>query len=161
MRVLAAVLVCAALAAAQDKDRYNGPRPPQPDVLYLVHADNLVQTEVAEAREQPQGRDETAYVVSGATSKARTPLAEPIFIVHTEKLAPERLELYKMEVKSGNRQVVISKNRKRSAKPLRLSATRLDEHLYRVEVNEGLGLENGEYSITPEGSNQVFCFTVY
>jgi len=28
-----------------------------------------------------------------------------------------------------------------------------------VEANEML--ENGEYSLTPSGSNQVFCFQVY
>ena len=37
--------------------------------------------------------------------------------------------------------------------------TKLDDALYRVEVNEVL--ENGEYSLSPRGSNQVFCFQVY
>jgi hypothetical protein len=39
--------------------------------------------------------------------------------------------------------------------------TRIEGHLYRVDVNEGLGLENGEYSLSPQGSNTVFCFQVY
>ena len=32
-------------------------------------------------------------------------------------------------------------------------------NIYRIDVGESL--ENGEYSLTPEGSNQVFCFQVY
>jgi len=35
----------------------------------------------------------------------------------------------------------------------------VSEGLYRLEVNESL--ENGEYGLTPEGANQVFCFQVY
>jgi hypothetical protein len=31
--------------------------------------------------------------------------------------------------------------------------------LFRVEANEGL--PNGEYALTPEGSNHTFCFQVY
>ena len=30
-----------------------------------------------------------------------------------------------------------------------------------IEVNEGLGLENGQYSLSPQGANTVFCFEVY
>jgi hypothetical protein len=37
--------------------------------------------------------------------------------------------------------------------------TRLASDLYRIEVNESL--EPGEYSLSPEGSNQVFCFEVF
>jgi hypothetical protein len=33
------------------------------------------------------------------------------------------------------------------------------DDLYKLEVDESLGI--GEYSITPSGSNQVFCFRVY
>ena len=40
-----------------------------------------------------------------------------------------------------------------------MEATRIGDKLYRLEVEESL--EPGEYSISPEGSNQVFCFQVY
>jgi hypothetical protein len=36
---------------------------------------------------------------------------------------------------------------------------RLENGLYRVEVNEYI--ENGEYCLSPEGSNKSFCFTTY
>jgi hypothetical protein len=35
----------------------------------------------------------------------------------------------------------------------------LEPGLYRVEVNEPL--EDGEYCLSPEGSNDVFCFSEY
>ena len=44
-------------------------------------------------------------------------------------------------------------------KAIRLEVTRLDTGLYRLEVTDSL--EAGEYSLTPEGSNQVFCFQVH
>ena len=33
------------------------------------------------------------------------------------------------------------------------------DKLYKIEVSDSL--EPGEYTLTPEGSNQVFCFQVY
>lgn len=153
------ILVWALLAALPAAEKYTGPRPPKPDLPYLVHADNLVPTEVATATEA-QGKDEIVYSVSGAESPAKTPLTGPIFLIQAEKIEPEKLELYRLEVKDGRRQVTFSKKkRKDSARPIRLEMSRLDERLFRIEVQESL--ENGEYSLTPSGSNQVFCFQVY
>lgn len=159
LRTWTAAAFCFALAAVAPEP-YNGPRPPKPDLPYLLHADNLIPTEVAEARQQSRGKD-TVYTVPGAASPARTPLAEPIFLFLSEKVPPESLELYRLEVKSGNRQITFPQQKKDQPRPLRLVVTRLDERLYRLEVSERMGLENGSYSITPAGSNQVFCFDVY
>ena len=152
------MLTIPALGPAQEE--YNGPRPAKPDVPYLMHADNLIETEVSEAREEKKKNDFT-YTVTGASSPARTPLAEPIFLFMSEKISPDSLELYRLEVKNGNRQVTVSQKQKKDSRPLRMSVTRLADKLFRLEVNEGIGLENGEYSITPNGSNKVFCFEVY
>jgi hypothetical protein len=154
-----AILLLWALLGAAPRD-YSGPVPPKPDVPYLLHADNLVETESAEARQQKRGRDDV-YTVTGATSPARTPLAEPIFLLLSEKVAADSLELYRLEARGGNREIVFPENKKRAPRPFRLVVTRLAEKLYRIEVSENLGLENGEYSLTPRGSNQVFLFTVY
>lgn len=151
-------LFVAALALAADK--YAGPRPPKPDLPYLLHADNLIPTETNEAHQQTRGKD-TVYVIPGPASPARTPLAEPIFLFWSEKIPPESLELYRLEVKGGNRQIVFPEKKKDQPRPYRIIVTRLDEKLYRLEVSERFGLENGPYSLTPAGSNQVFCFDVY
>jgi hypothetical protein len=158
MLVVALGCVGTGLLAAEE-EKYSGPRPPKPDLPYLMHADNLIPTEAGEAREDRKGKSDAVYTISGATSPARTPLAEPIFLFESDKIAPESLQLFRLEVKGGNREVVMGK--RKSGRPLHLSVKPLGGRLYRVEVNEGLGLENGEYSLSPESSNTVFCFTVY
>ena len=155
MRSLAILLLATAAVRAAD---YTGPRPPKPDVLYLVHASNLVPTEVTEAQQEGK-KDDTTFSVAGAASSARTPLAEPIFLLRSDKIRADSLELYRFEVKSGRRQLTLSRKRKDSSGPFHLSITKLDKDLYRVEADEPL--ENGEYSLSPNGSNAVFCFQVY
>ena len=121
-------------------------------MLYLVHADNLVPTEALDAKEESG-----VYVVQGASSPARTPLAEPIFLIESDKVIPERLELYRWEVKGGRRELATAKGkRKGSVRPLHLSVNKVDGKLYRVEASETL--DNGEYSLSPNDSNKVFCF---
>ena len=145
------MITLAALAA----EKYDGPRPPKPDMAYLVHADNLIPTEALEAKDEGG-----LYSVPGASSAARTPLAEPIFLIESDKVLPERLELYRWDVKGGRRELATGKGKKKgSARPLHLSVNKVDGRLYRVEASEPL--ENGEYSLSPNDSNKVFCFEVY
>ena len=153
-RIILALPVYALSLAAQ---KYSGPRPSKPDVPYLVHANNLVETEAGQAREAER-KDEITYVISGAASPVRTPLASPVLLIQTDKLSPEKLDVYRMEVRNGHREVTFSR-KKNKIRSIRLSIHRLGENLYRIEVDESL--ENGEYSISPSGSNQVFCFAVY
>ena len=159
--ILLAVLCLAATLSAQKK--YSGPRPAKPDVPYLQHANNLVETEAGEAKEEDR-KDWKAFVMPSPSSPARTPLAEPIFLLASEKLSPEKLRVYKLEVKNGRREILFPNNPKKlkdAPKPYRLSVTRLEAGLFRLEVNHGAGLDIGEYCLSPEESNQVFCFSVY
>ena len=149
--MLTAVTVCGA-------EKYSGPRPPKPDVLYLMHADNLIPTEATEAKEENK-KDESTYTLAGASSTARTPLSEPIFLLQSEKILPDRLELYKFEVKNGHRELVMSKGRRKGNKALHVSVAKLDGNLYKIEAAEPL--DNGEYSLSPNDSNKVFAFEVY
>jgi hypothetical protein len=153
---IALLLVSSAVTWAQ---KYTGPRPAQADMVYLVHADNLVPTEVADAKQESK-KNEATYTIAGAASSARTPLAEPIFLIQSDKIQPDRLELYRLDVKNGHREVTMAQRRLRGGpRPLRLTVTRLDGGLYRIEASETL--ENGEYSLSPNDSNHVFCFEVY
>lgn len=165
-RVLASLLLLALTATglilAQAPKKYTGPKPPKPDMPYLLHASNLVPLEKGSAAEESR-KDETANVVKGASSTARTPLAEPIFLLASEKLVPEKLELYRVTVsKSGNREVTVPKNPKKmkdAAKPIRLSVAKLESGLFRLEATEAL--EIGSYCLSPSGSQDVYCFDVY
>ena len=150
-------LLLAGLVPAAEK--YSGPRPPKVDVPYLLHADNLVETESGTATTE-QRKDATYAVLKGANSPAKTPLSEPIFILRTEKLDVNKLEAYKLESKGGQREVLIGhKKPKNVTRPIYLKLTRLDDRLYQVEVDEPL--ENGEYSLTPQGSDETFSFAIY
>jgi hypothetical protein len=152
----AMVLLLSGLAWAQT---YTGPRPPKKDVIYIVHADNLIPTETGEATQEGKKND-PVYTFPGASSPARTPLAEPIFILDSDQIKPDSVELYRMDVKSGHREVKVSGGSKKYGnKALRLSVTKLDRGLYKLEASETL--EPGEYALSPTSGNHVFCFEVY
>ena len=94
------------------------------------------------------------------SSPARTPLAEPIFIIRIEKLQPEKIEMYRFTAKKDRRELLLKANPKKGdAAPLHLAVTKVGKDIYRIEASEVL--ENGEYSLSPSGTNQVFSFQVY
>ncbi len=86
-------------------------------------------------------------------------MAEPIFIIDAQKSSPDRFELYKLEVKGGNREVTFSTRRRGGNRPLHLAVTPLGGRLYKIEVDEPL--ENGQYALSPSGDNRAFCFEIY
>ncbi|MBZ5594018.1 MAG: hypothetical protein LAP39_17395 [Acidobacteriia bacterium] len=138
--------------------KYTGPQPEKADLPYLIHADALVPTEATEAKEENR-KDEVIYVIEGASSSVATPLASPAFLIRAGQLAADKLEIYKLEAKNGRREILFSRKKKQMARAIRCTASRVGDDLFKLEVDESLG--NGEYSITPNGSNQVFCFRVY
>ena len=111
-----------------------------------------------EAADAKQEKGDT-YSISGTASSARTPLAEPIFLVQSDHLSADSLELYRLSVKSGHREANVSGNRRGGGRALHLQVTKLGRNLYRLEASELL--ENGQYALSPAGSNKVFCFEVY
>src|SRR6516164_4206315 len=155
-RILPILMLLAGSALAQ---KYDGPRPPKSDTPYLKHADTLLATEVAQAKEEKR-KDDTLYTIDGTNSTAKTPLASPIFLFQAGKIAADKLVLYKVDTKNGHREILFSPKKKQGAQPIRMEVTRLSsDNLYKLEVEDDL--ENGEYTLSPEGSNQVFCFQVY
>jgi hypothetical protein len=148
------LLLAASFAAFAQK--YDGPVPPKPDLPYLKHAATLVPTETGQAKEEKK-KDDITYIVEGAESTAKTPLASPIFIFKVDKLTPEKFSLFKLTVKNGHREITMGPKKQPPA--IRIEVSRLDKGLYRIEVGDSL--EPGEYSLSPDGSNQVFCFQVF
>jgi len=155
-RISLLVLAVAGLGFAQ---KYDGPRPEKSDLPYIKHADNLVPTEASDAKEEKR-KDDTLYIIEGASCSAKTPLASPTFLFQADKIQAEKLALYKLEVKNGRREILFSPKKRQNAVPIRIDVNRLSsDNLYKIEVNDTLS--NGEYTLSPEGSNQVFCFQVY
>jgi hypothetical protein len=155
--LLSVALLVPVRIAFADGNRYAGPVPPKKDIPYLLHADNLVETEAVTAS-QTSKKDEEIFSVNGVTSPARTPLAEPIFLLAADRLTPSSLGLYRFDVSGGRRQINIKKKGK-GFKSYHTSVRTLAPGLFRIESSEYL--ENGEYSLSPEGENVAFCFTVY
>ena len=157
MRLFTMLAVAASLSFAAEK--YTGPVPQKDDVPYLLHADNLLELDVLEAKEEDR-KDVTVASIPGAAAKARTPLAEPVFIFRSSKITPDKIQAYKLDVKNGNREVVINaKKSKNVTKPIHLNVTRLSDGLYKIEVDQTL--ENGEYFLSPDGDNRTFSFQIY
>lgn len=155
-RIALALLMAASSFAAE---KYTGPRPPKADIPYLMHADNLIETEIGKAKSDER-KDTVVAMVPGVSSPVKTPLAEPIFLIKTDKLSVDKIAAYRMEVKNGQREVVVNAKKLKNMKaPIHLQITKLDDRLYRVEVDEPL--ENGEYSLSPDGSDETFSFQIY
>ena len=153
-RILWLSLAAAFAATAQ---KYDGLRPPKPDLPYLKHADTLIPTEAVMAKEEKK-KDDTTYVIDGASSTAKTPLASPIFLMQAGKVAPDKMALYKLEINDGRREIVFPARKPPQA--IRIVVTRLSsDGLWKVEVDESL--EPGEYSLSPEGFARMFCFQVF
>ena len=154
VRALLSGLIVSLAAVAQDI-----PKPPKPDVPFLIHAGNLVETETNEATDESTEK-ETRYAVSGATSPARTPLALPELAMMPESVDPGLLELYRFEPVNGRREILLKKKRKIVAEPYHITALPTDEKgVYRIRVAQTL--TPGEYCLTPQGANAVYCFTVF
>ena len=137
---IALTLLMAASGFAAEK--YTGPRPPKADVPYLMHADNLIETEIGKAKSDER-KDTVVAMVPGASSPVKTPLAEPIFLIKTDRLSVDKIAAYRMEVKNGQREVVVNAKKLKNMKaPIHLQITKLDDRLYRVEVDERYGKDN-------------------
>ena len=143
-----------AVAAGQGKP----PNPPKPDIPFLIHAVSLLETESNTALEQEK-KKELLYTIEGPSSGVETPMARPEFVIRAERLDPGRLRLYRFESKNGRREILLRKKKKLVARTYFLSLDSLGEGVYRIRVDDVL--DNGEYCLTADGSNDVFCFTVY
>ena len=149
------ILFVTLLGARQD---YSGPRPPQKDTVYLVHADQLVATEVGIATKQAMG-DNVTYIVPGERSTVRTPLASPTLVIEAGNLNADKLRLFRLDVRNGHREMRFDYKGRGGAMPLRADIANVADGLYRIDVVDSLA--DGEYALSPDGANDVFCFEVF
>lgn len=158
-RLFTIVFALIALIIPAHADDYDGPKPAKPDIPYLVQASQAIETEVQEAKEEKR-KEGTVFVIPGAASPVKTPMAEPLFIFRSSALPADGLQLFRLTVSGANREVFGGdKKGKHGAKPLKLTVKQVGDRLYRIEAYESL--EPGEYSLSPNASNQAFCFAVY
>jgi hypothetical protein len=144
-----------ALAIAAQTQQYAGPVPAKSDLPYLKHAGNLVETEPVEFKEGNTNGD-VVYTVAGESSPAKTPLALPVFLFRSDKIAPEHLEMYRLDAKDGHRE--ISQTGKRNAPVIHVVVRRLAAGLFRLDVSDDL--ESGQYVLSLDGTDRGFCFQI-
>jgi len=157
-RALAAIvsLAIAVTLAAQTKKAI--PKPDKMDVLYLIQASTLVQTEIVRPLPKDDGAN-TTWSIPGESSLAKTPLVLPIFTIDAAALAPEKLQLYPFEIKGAHRELTLKNEGPSETEPILITVSPISGTLYRFElVNE---IPNGEYGLTIPGSKQFFCFSVF
>jgi len=151
------VWLALAVALAAPAQKYDGPVPPKPDLPYLKHGDDLIPTEAIEAKAEKK-KDDTTYIIEGANSPVKTPLASPIFLMKSDKLLPNNLQLYRFEPRNGHRELLFAA--KKQPQAIRIVVTKLSANgVWKIEVDESL--EPGEYSLSPSDSNRAFCFQVF
>ena len=158
LSAIAVLLTALAAVPLTAQLKYTGHAPPKKNVAYLVHADNLLETETQKAAEQTK-KDDTIYTIAGDKSPVRTPLASPLLVIDADSLDATKLQLFRLEVKSGHREITFKKKGKGGSLPLNTEITKVSGNLYQIRVLDSL--EPGEYSLSPDGSNDVFCFEVF
>jgi len=147
------------VAVLSGQPNYTGPHPPKKNVPYLVHAGNPVETEAGTAF-QIINNDLITYVISGEKSTARTPLASPIFVIESADITDvEKLRLFRLVAQDGHRTVTFHKKSLRGAMPLRIEIKPIPGGLFEIEVVDSL--PPGQYALTPDGANNVYCFEVF
>jgi hypothetical protein len=156
------LMLCSFAAICAAADPPVVPEPPKTDMVYLLSGDDLAPTDASEAqvdvRNKGKKNEESTHYVPGEHANAKTPLSSPIFVIKRGSLSPEALQVFAFEIKNGRREVTFSK--KKSNRPLTMTIIpTANESVFRMEVDQNL--PPGEYAITPNGSEQVFCFAVY
>ncbi len=152
-----AVLLSISNAGAQENE-LGLPNPAMADLPYLIHASRIVATERSEATETTR-KNEVIYTVPGASSPVKTPLASPEFLFLSEATDPNDLTFFRFESKGGQRELLFRKKKKVLARMIRLTVFPVKDKLFKVRVDESLA--SGEYCLTPNGSDAVFCFGVF
>jgi hypothetical protein len=152
-----AVLLLISSAAAQ-QNKLGLPNPDKADLPYLIHASRIVAAERSEAGEVTN-KNELIYTVPGVSSPVKTPLASPEFLFLSETIDPHDLTFFRFESKGGRRELLFQKKKKVVARTIRLTVFPVEERLFKVRVDESL--QSGEYCLTPNGTNAVFCFGVF
>jgi hypothetical protein len=148
---------CVAVVVAARAQKYDGPLPAKPDLPYIKQAAMLIPMEATEARAEKRNEG-TRYLIQGEASPVRTPLSLPIFILKAQKVAPLRLQLYKLEAKEGHREFVAGGSNPPGV--LHMEITKLGaDGLCKIAVSDPL--EAGEYVLMGEDSTHVFCFQVF
>src|SRR5260221_14316167 len=101
----------------------------------MVHADSLGETGVAEAKKEKR-KEDLAYIVAGAGSSAKTPLAAPAFLFQSGQIPAHKIQLYRLEVNNGPRGGFFAHKGKGSAPPRRVNVNPPGGPVFHIDQDE-------------------------
>jgi len=126
--------------------------------VVLLENSDFRDLEVQQVRSQDIGDGASLYSFSGEASSTVAGSNRPVFLVLAEGETNGQVELARLQVSKGVRQVVYSAAGKKSASSVPVLVTRVSPTVFRVTVNQGLA--PGEYAILPAGLNRAFLFQI-
>ncbi len=128
--------------------------------IVLLENSDFRDLEVQQIAAQDIGDGASLYTFSGDASAVRVGSNRPVFLVLTgsEGEAGAGVDLARMQVGRGQRQLVYSRAGRKSASSVAVSITKVSPTVLRVTV--GQALTPGEYAILPAGLNRGFLFEI-
>jgi hypothetical protein len=128
--------------------------------VVLLENSDFRDLEVQQMKTQDIGDGASLLSFAGDGSATVAASNRPAFLVlaGTEGEANTQIELARLQVSKGLRQVVYSAAGKRSASSVPVAVTKVSPTVLRVTV--GQGLPPGEYALLPAGLNRAFLFSV-
>jgi len=128
--------------------------------VVLLKDGDFLDLEVQEAKSQDLGDGAALYSFTGDSSPTRLASSTPVFLVlaETEAAMEGTVELSRLQVAKGTRQIAYSLTKRHSASSQPISVTRVSATVRRVSVSEPLA--PGEYVVLLENSSRGFLFGV-
>lgn len=128
--------------------------------VVLLENGDFVELETQEAKSQDIGDGAAVYSFTGASSTIRAGSNTPVFLVLAEgdAAAGESVDLARLQVGKGTRQIAYSLTKNRSATSLPITVSPVSATMRKVTVREPL--PPGEYVVLLEHSNRSFLFAI-
>ena len=128
--------------------------------VVLLENSDFVELEAQEIKSQDIGDGAAVYSFTGDSSPVRVGAKTPVFLVlaESESATGGSIELSRLQVGKGTRQLAYSLTKNRSASSIPISITAVSATVRRVNVREPL--PSGEYVVLLENSHRGFLFTI-
>jgi hypothetical protein len=128
--------------------------------VVLLENKDFHDLEVQEFKSQDIGDGALLYSFTGDSSQARSGSNTPVFLVlaDTEAAMEGNLELSRLQVGKGTRQMAYSLGKNRSASSIPIIVTQVSATVRKVSVSEPLS--SGEYVVLLQNSSRGFLFGV-
>lgn len=130
------------------------PVPQAGSKVVLLQDGDFIDLEVQELKAQDIGDGAVLYSFAGDSAQTRIRSSKPVFLVMGTVRG--NVELARLQVGKGSRQLLYSAVKKHSASSLAVTVTQVSDMVQRVGVSEPLAA--GEYVFLMEDSNRAYLF---